>query len=463
LKNGKFKQFTPSDGLTDNVIYQMVEDREETLWLSSNKGIFSLKLRDLDDYAEGRLTRLLPDVYDKADGMKGVECSGGAQATGFLSTNGRIWFPTVKGAVVIYTTQVRRNDVLPPVVIESVLANDREVALGGSRRFSPGTQKLEFNYAALSFMAPSKVRFRYQLEPFEDKLSEVGNRRSAYYTNIPPGRYNFRVIACNNDGLWNLSGATFSFVIQPYFYQTKLFYLLSGLGLIFVSGVFYRFRVRQLRRRQDELEREVNERTSQLRDSYGQLEQANQRILDTNQKLEDANRKLEELSNQDGLTGIANRRYFERFVHMEYRRAMREKRSISLIMIDVDFFKNYNDRYGHQAGDDCLKRIAHALCILNRPGDLVARYGGEEFVAVLFGSSASGGQHVAERMRLSVEQMNILHEGSDISDFVSISLGVATVVPQVGSAVDNLVLAADHVLYKAKKAGRNCIVMADNV
>ena len=183
------------------------------------------------------------------------------------------------------------------------------------------------------------------------------------------------------------------------------------------------------------------------------------RDITRHKKLE---KRLRLLSTQDGLTGIANRRLFDRTIEVEWSRAVRNSLVISLIMIDIDFFKNYNDSLGHQAGDDALKKIAATMQQnFRRPGDLAARYGGEEFVALLPETSPHGSAMLAERLREEVEALKIPHPDSKISEFVTISLGVANLRPHRGSSYDILVSLADKALYQAKDQGRNRVVHID--
>ena len=172
--------------------------------------------------------------------------------------------------------------------------------------------------------------------------------------------------------------------------------------------------------------------------------------------LEEANQKLERLSFLDGLTNIANRRRFDEFLHIEWRRAAREAAPLSVILADIDFFKAYNDTYGHEAGDEILKKVAGALAVtVNRPADLVARYGGEEFVVALPGTDAAGALVLAERLRAAVEALAVAHSTSRAAAHVTISVGVATTIPERGAAPEALVAAADQALYEAKHDGRN--------
>lgn len=165
---------------------------------------------------------------------------------------------------------------------------------------------------------------------------------------------------------------------------------------------------------------------------------------------------LESYVHVDGLTSIANRRRFDDFLFHEWNRAARSAKEISLIMMDVDFFKHYNDCYGHSQGDDCLIRVAACLqLVMKRAVDLVARYGGEEFVAVLPATDKQGALLVAERIRAAVESLNIAHEHSDVASCVTLSLGVACLLPSSGEDASTLINAADTALYKAKESGRN--------
>lgn len=178
-------------------------------------------------------------------------------------------------------------------------------------------------------------------------------------------------------------------------------------------------------------------------------------------KLDSANRELTRLSAVDGLTGIANRRQFDEALEREWRRCLRLRKPLSLVMCDVDLFKQYNDNYGHQAGDECLKAVAATLKErLRRPADIVARYGGEEFAAILPDTGLEGALRVAEIMRSGIQSLGISHEGS-AAGVVTVSLGVAAMQPQGAEGVSRLLGAADWALYEAKRLGRNGVYAAD--
>ncbi len=182
------------------------------------------------------------------------------------------------------------------------------------------------------------------------------------------------------------------------------------------------------------------------------------RVL-THLKLKQAQQRLAQLSQIDGLTTIANRRRFDEALRIEWRRNMRMGTPLALLMADIDYFKQYNDRHGHLAGDDCLKRVAMAFsAAMRRPTDLTARYGGEEFVALLGDTDAEGATRVAEAMRRKVEQLMIPH-GASSFPYVTVSCGIAVTVPADDVTPEDLVMRADRKLYEAKDAGRNRVVI----
>ncbi len=194
-----------------------------------------------------------------------------------------------------------------------------------------------------------------------------------------------------------------------------------------------------------------------------ELEEANRHTDEANCKLQDANRELEKISMVDGLTGISNRRYFDSFLQNLWGINMREKFPIALIMIDIDFFKKYNDTYGHLAGDQCLKSVANLIAnTVRRPGDFVARFGGEEFAVLLSNTTEDGATDLAERIRARIEEA-IIHNDEATDTKVTVSLGVASLVSLEDVSSDNLIKMADCALYEAKNTGRNKVVRASSL
>jgi diguanylate cyclase (GGDEF)-like protein len=201
-----------------------------------------------------------------------------------------------------------------------------------------------------------------------------------------------------------------------------------------------------------------------LQAQAAEMDRKNRELTETRRQLEQRNRDLERLSALDTLTQIANRRRFDAVLRQEWRRAVRDESQVSLLFCDIDYFKRFNDSYGHQAGDECLIRVAQSMEeTLNRPADLVARYGGEEFIALLVDTDPEGARMLADRMRSSVEELQIDHRASEVGPFLTVSLGVATVVPNPTLRPEDLVDLADRALYAAKAGGRNRVSTADQL
>ncbi len=247
LKDGKLTAFTTSNGLLDDVVYRVMEDDQSNLWLSCRKGIFHVSKKQLDDFASRAVGAISPVAYGTADGMMTRECSGGGDPAGWRDHAGALWFPTIKGVAVIDPQKIRTNSQPPPVTIEEIRVDEQSIVPRAGIEVGPGHTRLEFYYTAPSFVAPEKVHFKYKLEGFDSDWVDGDNRRIAYYTNLRPGNYTFRVLASNNDGVWNENGAAVGFYLKPYFYQNYWFYALILLALGLLGWQLYRFRVHGMR------------------------------------------------------------------------------------------------------------------------------------------------------------------------------------------------------------------------
>ncbi|NOZ13229.1 MAG: diguanylate cyclase [Acidobacteria bacterium] len=437
-KEGKFNRFSMKDGLYSDSIFSITEDGRGNFWMNCNRGIFTVSKTALLELEKGIRKKISCRSYGKAEGIKATESNGPAQFAACCAKDGSLWFSSVKGAIVIHPDKMPVNTVPPPVSIESVRVNNENYSPYEAIRAPVGKGEIEIRYAGLSFLLPDKVMFKYKLEGFDSRWIDAKQRQTAYYTNLPPGRYTFRVTASNNDGIWNRKGAEISILLQPRFTQTGWFKGITSVLIIFVIFVLYRLRVKQIRRRESLLQKEVEERTRQL----NQL-----------------NRKLADLARTDALTGIANHRYLMHQLEQDWKTAFRNSTPLSLLFIDLDRFKEYNDTHGHQVGDHCLKKIAGILQNeLKRPRDFLARYGGEEFVAILPETEKAGALNTAEILRAAVEKNCRDRLGTVL---ITISVGVSTAVPLNHHNFEKLIAAADTALYQAKNAGRNRVEYSD--
>jgi PAS domain S-box-containing protein len=293
FKDGHFTAITTQQGLFDDNIVDIHEDDQGYLWLSGKEGISRVSKKELEDFAAGKIGSVTATGYSRADGVNGGLFSGNAPNV-YKAKDGKLWVPTYGGVVVIDPDNIRINRLAPPVKIEQAVMDRKKTERDHADSVPPGKGELEFNYTALSFSVPEKVKFKYRLEGFDQDWTDAGARRVAYYTNISPGRYRFRVIAVNSDGVWNQEGASFSFRLMPHFYQTWWFYGLGvmTLGLAAIGGLRVRFR--QLRAREKVLEQRVEERTRELQQLFENAPVGIVR-LDTRDRFVVANRAFEKI------------------------------------------------------------------------------------------------------------------------------------------------------------------------
>ncbi|HKO62026.1 MAG TPA: two-component regulator propeller domain-containing protein [Pyrinomonadaceae bacterium] len=270
LKDGRITSYTSREGLLDDVVYRILEDGRGNLWLSCRKGVFHIGKKQLDDFAQGQISSVAPVAYDTADGMLTRECSGGGDPAGWKASDGKLWFPTIKGVAMIDPDRIKINSQPPPVVIEQISIDDESIAPRPGIELPAGTTRFDLYYTAPSFTAPAGVRFKYKLEGFDKDWIDSGTRRIAYYTNLRPGAYTFRVIASNNDGIWNETGATFGFYLKPYFYQTYWFYSLLVVAMCLAAWLLFRLRLRGMR---SQFKAVLAERTRIAREIHDNLAQ----------------------------------------------------------------------------------------------------------------------------------------------------------------------------------------------
>ena len=270
LRHGVFKAVSTKGAALPDAIYSILEDSSGNLWMSSNEGIFRAGRNGLNRYLDGTASSVAVTSYGVADGMKVNEASSGGHPAGWRLDNGELWFATLKGAATVDPAHLATNNVPPLMSIEQVTVNDVPQNVHDTVTVSAGGRRFAFEYAALSFVAPQKVRFRYKLEGFDRAWIDAGALRTAYYTNLPPGRYNFKVMACNNDGVWSTLPASVSFRLKPYFYQTVWFYvLLASMGVLLWYGG-YRWRVRQVESRFNAVMAERNRIAREIHDTLAQ-------------------------------------------------------------------------------------------------------------------------------------------------------------------------------------------------
>ncbi len=444
IRDGQISRIGLAEGLPLTAVYAIKEDDLGYFWLSGGNGLVRVRRQRLDDLADAAAdestTPLQPwqdlMLFDSADGLRSTQFIGGFQPVSWQDEDGQLWFTSASGLASVRPDSLAINERPPPVHVEAVRVDGLSLRPGNDGyRLEPGSDLLEIDYTALALNAPERVQFRYRLEGYDRDWQQAGQRRTAFYTRLPPGQYTFRVIASNEDGVWNETGASASLVQVPRLEQTLGFRLALGLLAVLLVALVFLGVIRHLRQRERRLEMLVRQRTDAL---------------------EQALEKVERSSKIDGLTGVANRGYFEQRLARAWAQAARDRSSLALIMIDIDHFKALNDQAGHQAGDEALCRVADALKAgIKRTADLVARYGGEEFVVLLPGADSESCTALAEQMRQAISQIALSHPALAPKQSLTISAGCVALVPDSSQVASDLIEKADQALYAAKRAGRD--------
>jgi PAS domain S-box-containing protein len=274
ISNGEVTRYTSEQGLFDEIPTRILTDRVGNLWISTPRGIFRVLRSELDQAAVSGKMFLHPTLYDIADGMKTSEASlPERQPAGLRLADGTLLFTTTKGLVEIDPDHLPQNDYVSPVLLEDLVVDGITANASRLVELAPGSGRLEFRYSSLSYTVPERVKFKYMMEGYDGNWIDAGTRRSAFYTNLRPGSYRFRVLGSNNDGLWNKSGASLPFIIRPHYYQTPTFYAFAITIVVLLVLVVHQLRTRTLRARGLELARTVDERTKDLEDQRAFLKQ----------------------------------------------------------------------------------------------------------------------------------------------------------------------------------------------
>jgi ligand-binding sensor domain-containing protein len=269
MKNGRVATLTNKNGLPCDTVHWSMEDESYSFWLYTTCGLVRIARPELDAWVADPRHNIKTSVFDSSDGVRSISHLPGFSPVVAKSLDGKLWFRTADGVSVVDPRHLPFNKLPPPVQVETVKVNGKELAAADRIEFSHGSNDLEIDYTALSFTNPERVRFRYKLEGKDADWQDVGTRRQAYYGGLAPRKYRFRVMACNNDGVWNEAGASWNFNIVPAYYQT---YWFQGLCLFAAAGLLwllYRLRLRQITARVNLLYNErLGERTRIARDLH---------------------------------------------------------------------------------------------------------------------------------------------------------------------------------------------------
>jgi signal transduction histidine kinase/ligand-binding sensor domain-containing protein len=270
LKGGRFQTYTIREGLPVNQISGILEDGRGNFWFSCSQGLFKVRESDFDDIDRGRTGRVTSHIYGVGEGLRSSAFAAGFQPNAWKTTDGMLLFTSLKGLVALDPGRTSFNALVPPVLIEKVLINTKPAETSRDAEIPPGEGEVEIHYTALSYLAPEKMQFRYRLDGFDNQWVDAGTRRFAHYASLPHGKYTFRVIACNNDGIWNQAGASFTFSLKPHYYQTPWFYALCAALAVLAGHWFYRIRVNRMKAEFAAVTAERNRIAREIHDTLAQ-------------------------------------------------------------------------------------------------------------------------------------------------------------------------------------------------
>ena len=418
-----FVSYTTADGLPDNSIVRILEDRDSNLWIATQRGLALYDraagvFRDMTLFGDLRNDEFYPGAFAASDWSLYF----GALDILYHFTGGHYEYNTHRPPVVLTRVEVDHRPAVLPTAAPAL----------GRLELSYRDKEVGFDFAALDFREPGRNRYAYRLEGFDRAWIQAGTRHRATYTNLPGGDYTFRVRGSNDDGLWNEEGLSLPVHVRTAPWLAAWAWALYA-ALFVASVVLLVSRLQGVA----------------LRTAKAELSGALKALAA-------AEDKVELLSVIDPLTRITNRRRLDEALEQAFARAARGKEALAAVMIDIDFLKAYNDRYGRLAGDECLRRIAGCITsALERATDVASRYGGEEFLVLLPDTELDGAVVVAERIRRAVEQLSMVHGESRAAPVVTVSAGCAALRPESGVNPATLVAAADRALFAAKEKGRN--------
>jgi signal transduction histidine kinase len=275
LKGGRVSTLTGKNGLPCDAVHWSMEDDAHSVWLYTACGLVRIARAELDAWAADTSHTIKTSVFDSSDGVRSVAYTSGYSPSVARSPDGKLWFETLGGVSVVDPRHLAVNKLPPPVRVEQITADRKTYAADAKLPLPPLVRDLEIDYTALSLTAPEKVRFRYKLEGYDRDWKDAGNDRKAFYSNLPPRDYRFRVAACNNSGVWNEAGAFLDFGVAPAYYQTTWFLLSCVAAFLALLAALYQLRLRQVARQFNmRLEERVGERTRIARDLHDTLLQS---------------------------------------------------------------------------------------------------------------------------------------------------------------------------------------------
>ena len=454
MRGESFDVFDHARGLPKDKVFRILEDGRDYFWLLSNRGVFRVDRSEIDQIDAGTRTQLSVVVVDDTDGMPDNQGNGGTWPAGWRTVAGNLLFPTAAGLGLIEPRRVDQTRPGPiPVVLEYVSIDGVRQPPRGGVNISSGAHRVVVGYAGLDFRASERVRYRYRMRGFDRDWIQADGSTEAVYTNLPPGHYTFELQAMRLPLDWletqRIGSTTLTVKVRPPFWQHWGFVTSAVLAAVAMLVSFWWWRSANYRRRQKVLNRIIDTRTRELTEKNMQLEE-NARERDELLK------KLAHQASHDALTGLPNRRAADRHLEDAVAASLTDERPLTVALLDLDHFKAINDGYGHDAGDQVLRRIGMRLRGISGMEVFSSRHGGEEFLLVLVGISPTEARHMLETLRKDIAAETLTLDNGRLLRY-TVSIGMASLGPYLNT-VRHLLGTADRHLYQAKGQGRNRVI-----
>jgi len=409
----------------------------------------------LNAVADGRAPRVTVERYNEIDGMANAQANGSSAPSAILRQDGTFWVVTAGGLSTVDPQRLQRfrERPAPPAAIENVQVDGAQVHWEGpERNLIPGGRRLAVSFVGLSYLMSDRIRYRTRLDGLDTSWVERGPQRSVEFVGLPPGDYTLHVAASHPGGAWGQQEAVWSFTVEPFWWQRHSVQAMIGLLLLGALVALYRFLLQQYKASNLRLARRVDEATFDLQAQTVHLQALNQEKTELAERLAPQAEAFERQAREDALTGLANRRGFDETLARDFARSQRSGHPLSLVVLDIDHFKDVNDTYSHSIGDLVLKEVAEVIAAACRDSDLPARTGGEEFALLLNDTRLEEAAQVCARLR------GLFHDHPDWAGVKGLRVTFSAGLVEL--AADDrtpalLYQRADRALYRAKSDGRD--------
>lgn len=444
-------------GLPVDTVFELIPDALGNIWISSNRGIWRTTLAQLEAVADRKRPRLEGVMYREIDGVASAQANGSSGPAAVRRHDGSVWVATAGGVTAVQPAMLQRFQSRPPpaAVIESVRLDGEPLNWrSGEARVIPGGLRVAVTYVGLSYLMSDRIRYRTRLEGLEPDWVERGNQRGVEYVGLPPGNYALHVAATHPDGQWSQGEALWRFTVKPLWWQRLDVHIAAFVLALLALYALFRYVIHRYKANNARLARLVAERTYDLKLQADHLLAANAEKSTLAERLREQAEAFERQAREDALTGLANRRAFDQILAREMTRSQRNGQPLSLVVLDLDHFKNVNDTWSHSVGDEVLRKVGRLLRSGCRESDLPARLGGEEFALILSDTPLAEALRISERLRA------LFHAQQDWADISGLRLTFSAGVVQLGAAdqtPEQLYARADVALYRAKSEGRDRI------